>query len=105
MKLIQDALEVVTRTYGVAIKPAGSRIRKGLLQSLFNLLRSRSEKIQVLAAAFRTELGHRCAIPAVMAFEPLSCGHSPDKSRRRDCTFVMGKRDCAVDALNRFSTG
>src|SRR3954451_15672751 len=56
----------------IAVHAPDACVRKDLLQALLSLLRSRAEKIQMLALALGAELGHGAPVAAVMALQPLS---------------------------------
>ena len=55
VKLVQNALEVMTGAHSVAIETPDAGTWKSFLQSFLNLFGSGAEKIQMLAAALRAK--------------------------------------------------
>src|SRR5947209_15955433 len=92
MELVENAFKVVAGADGVAVEPANARLWKGRVQPFFNLLRTRTEKMNMLAIACGAVLGHGLAIAAVMALHAL----------RR---FMKGHGNRAVLALQRLTAG
>src|SRR5258708_3099569 len=96
MQSRQKPLEVVTPAHGVAIHAANASRGKYLGETLFALLRSRTQVVQVLAVALGTTRRHRAPIAAIMALEPLALARNLCLVRRR---LVMSERNGAVLAL------
>ena len=67
----QQPFHVVPPTHRIPIHPPNARIRKQLCQLLLPLLRSRTQKVKMLALALRTSRRHSSPKPAVVAFQPL----------------------------------
>ncbi len=51
MELIEHAFKIMARAHGITIQPADAGHGKCLMQTLFHFFRSRSQKVDVLAAA------------------------------------------------------
>ena len=87
---IQRTLEIFPPAHRVAIKAPDARLRKHAVQQLFQLFRSRPDKINVLATAMRTLLGDLRHVSAIMAFHLVFA-------------FVVRHRDGAILALQRLA--
>src|SRR5215470_3712951 len=92
MKCTQHPFKVVSPAHRVAVQSADSCLRKHAVQQFLQLFRSRSQEISVLAAAVHAMLGNRRNETAVVTLH---------FSR----ALVMGQRNGAVPAFERFAAG
>ena len=92
MQSCQNAFEVLTPAYCVAIESPNARLRKHSVQQLLQLLRTRTEEMNVLTAAMDTMLWNWRSVAAIVTL------HFPGP-------LVMSQRNRAVLALQLLPAG